>query len=174
MGLGKTLTAIALIQTDPTGAGLLEKASDLDERYSDATLIICPLSVIGNWIAQIRTHTAKKLKVHVYHGDGRSISRQALRNMDVVISTYQTLSSEWISDEAPAKKKRKVALNADGEPKQGKLHRIAWRRCVLDEGHTIRNVRHVSKRRLSGSCASSPRRSCPRPVTTSTPNAGGS
>jgi SNF2 family DNA or RNA helicase len=72
-GLGKTLTTLALIRADLTGAGIIDTPeAEVDSEFSKATLIsayfesarwrradgmlVCPLSVIGNWREQIRTH----------------------------------------------------------------------------------------------------------------------
>jgi SNF2 family DNA or RNA helicase len=52
--LGKTLQIIALVAED----------------YNKGpTLLVCPLSLIGNWQGQIREHVVEgALKVHVHHG----------------------------------------------------------------------------------------------------------
>jgi SWI/SNF-related matrix-associated actin-dependent regulator of chromatin subfamily A3 len=44
---------------------------------------------------------------------------------DVVITTYQTLASDWASGGKP--------------PKSKGLYSVHWRRVILDEGHNVRN-----------------------------------
>ncbi|GAA6024936.1 hypothetical protein JCM11491_000961 [Sporobolomyces phaffii] len=160
MGLGKTMQTIALICTDDTGEGVLPRPEEPDERFDDMTLIVCPLSVASNWTDQFQQHVGRKrLKWHFYHGEGRELSKKALREFDVVITTYQTLVS-GIEEATPkpktkeeqADEEEQAAIDAhesDVVPppakrqkrtvKDGTLHAIKWRRIVLDEGHLIKN-----------------------------------
>uniref|UniRef100_A0A7N6AEW4 Helicase-like transcription factor n=1 Tax=Anabas testudineus TaxID=64144 RepID=A0A7N6AEW4_ANATE len=86
-----------------------------------ATLIICPLSVLSNWLDQFEQHVSAnvKLNVYLYYGSDRNRSTKFLSSQDVVITTYNILSSD----------------NGDKSP----LHVVNWLRVVLDEGHIIRN-----------------------------------
>uniref|UniRef100_A0A7N6A577 Helicase-like transcription factor n=1 Tax=Anabas testudineus TaxID=64144 RepID=A0A7N6A577_ANATE len=95
-----------------------ESAEDLKAR---ATLIICPLSVLSNWLDQFEQHVSAnvKLNVYLYYGSDRNRSTKFLSSQDVVITTYNILSSD----------------NGDKSP----LHVVNWLRVVLDEGHIIRN-----------------------------------
>ncbi|KAL1860404.1 hypothetical protein VTK73DRAFT_7359 [Phialemonium thermophilum] len=106
MGLGKTLQVISLILTGGKGN----------------TLIVAPVSVMGNWEQQIRRHVLEQFapRVLLYHGASRQYAADSLQEYDVVITSYGTLSNE-----SP----------------HGALGRVGWRRVVLDEGHTIRNAK---------------------------------
>uniref|UniRef100_A0A7N6BLP8 Helicase-like transcription factor n=1 Tax=Anabas testudineus TaxID=64144 RepID=A0A7N6BLP8_ANATE len=93
----------------------------LKDLKARATLIICPLSVLSNWLDQFEQHVSAnvKLNVYLYYGSDRNRSTKFLSSQDVVITTYNILSSD----------------NGDKSP----LHVVNWLRVVLDEGHIIRN-----------------------------------
>ncbi|KAH9998504.1 SNF2 family N-terminal domain-containing protein [Russula compacta] len=123
MGLGKTLTMIALI---------LATKNEVSPEYSKGTLIVVPLSVLSNWEKQIQDHcTPGTLSSAVYYGATRDISAEELQKYDIVITTYQTVVGEYNgSDEAAGKRRKKGT---------GSLFGVPWKRIVLDEGHNIRN-----------------------------------
>ncbi|KAK0504709.1 SNF2 family N-terminal domain-containing protein [Armillaria luteobubalina] len=136
MGLGKTLTMIALV---------LATGHDCPAHFSNSTLIVVPLSVLSNWEKQIHDHCAPgALTVCVYYGQNRSMSPQELAGYDIVLTTYQTVTSEH-SGTAPSddisKKKRKVERS---------LFEVQWKRIVLDEGHSIRNPKTKMAKAVCG------------------------
>lgn len=104
MGLGKTIQIISLIMTEGFGTG--------------PTLIVAPVGVMSNWKQQIRRHVHEEHqpKIVMYHGSKRKEFAKTLKDHDVVITSYGTLS-----DDA--------------------LQKTRWRRVVLDEGHSIRNAK---------------------------------
>src|SRR6516225_10296310 len=74
MGLGKTIQLLSLIAAQPAGP----------------TLLVCPMSLVGNWQREAARFTPD-LRVHVHHGadrlDGESLAA-ALAGADLVITTY--------------------------------------------------------------------------------------
>lgn len=101
MGLGKTLQIIALLMMDPLP-------------HTAPALIICPTSLIANWVREIRRF-APSLTILVHRGAYRAGIFRDLQVASVVITTYDTMvndiavlsSLEWswvISDEAQAVK----------------------------------------------------------------------
>lgn len=95
-----------------------------------ATLIVCPLSVLSNWLDQFEQHIRADvtLKVYLYYGPERSRSVSFLSGQDVVLTTYNVLSLDF------------------GNRASSPLHKVNWLRVVLDEGHIIRNPSaHQSK-----------------------------
>ncbi|KAL5325706.1 hypothetical protein ACEPPN_006836 [Leptodophora sp. 'Broadleaf-Isolate-01'] len=117
MGLGKTLQVISTILGGGRGS----------------TLIIAPVSVMSNWAQQIERHVKKErnMKVLTYHGSGRKrMTSRDFQEYDVVITTYGTLSTEYL----PRNTKTPEKL-----PRKEGIFSMNWTRVVLDEGHTIRN-----------------------------------
>ncbi|OAX42534.1 hypothetical protein K503DRAFT_847742 [Rhizopogon vinicolor AM-OR11-026] len=127
MGLGKTLTMLALI---------LATNKDVPTDHSKSTLIVAPLSVMSNWEKQIEEHCVRGvMSTCVYYGATRDITPKQLSQYDVVITTYQTVAgdaevSASVVGDGPAKKKKKA---------EGALFGVKWKRVILDEGHTVRN-----------------------------------
>ena len=74
MGLGKTVQTLAHLQ--------YEKEQG---RLKNATLIVAPTSLVGNWMAEAKRFTPE-LNVLVYHGSERH--QDNFDDYDLVISTY--------------------------------------------------------------------------------------
>ena len=110
MGLGKTIQAIALIL-------YLREQS---ESNSGPALVICPMSVVGNWEREIHRF-APGLSVMVHHGSDRArgdeLAAVAQRH-DVTISTYG-LARRDVED----------------------LAQVSWGDVILDEAQNIKNPR---------------------------------
>nr|ATG70983.1 DNA/RNA helicase protein [Juniperus flaccida] len=93
-----------------------------DPHGPKTTLVVCPPSVISNWVTQLEEHTKPgKLKVHLYHGDQRNREGKELCKFDIVLTTYSTLGSEFFCPGSPMKE-------------------VDWLRVVLDEAHFIKNA----------------------------------
>ncbi|KAK8050946.1 SNF2 family domain-containing protein [Apiospora rasikravindrae] len=128
MGTGKSLSTLALITRTLATANLwLQQKRDAQIttskliRHAATTLVIIPSAqLIANWINEIDCHTGTHLKVFRYHGTEREKNTADVADYDVVITTYNTLASDY---------KRKKSI----------LHKIGWYRIVLDEAHYIRN-----------------------------------
>ena len=104
MGLGKTIQLLALLLHKRDGPALL----------------ICPLSVLGNWQRET-VRFAPSLRVAVLHGDDRVVPRDA----DLVLTTYAT-----------------AVRDAD------ELAAIAWDRVVLDEAQHVKNSAGTAARAI--------------------------
>lgn len=61
------------------------------------TLVICPTSVLAQWAGEVESKVASNtLKVYIFHGPNRSaIGLSELRRMDLVITSYGTVSFEY-------------------------------------------------------------------------------
>ena len=109
MGLGKTIQMIALLQ------------HEREERTVEMvrpTLLVCPMSVAGNWRRELERF-APELRVHVQHGPDRPVGEgfvEKANNCDVVVTTYALVSRDraWIEN-------------------------VEWERVVLDEAQHVKN-----------------------------------
>ncbi len=99
MGLGKTVQLLALLLHSRRGP----------------TLLVCPLSVLGNWQREA-ARFAPSLDVRVLHGADRPDPATLTDGCDVLLTTYATATRD-----------------ADA------LAGIAWDRVVLDEAQHIKN-----------------------------------
>ena len=109
MGLGKTPQTLALL--------LAEREGRKSRKRLSPTLLICPVSVVGNWQREAERF-APSLRVLVHHGPDRSKGRAfaaAARGADLVIATY-----------ALAVRDRETLAGAK------------WERVVLDEAQNIK------------------------------------
>nr|XP_060623727.1 helicase-like transcription factor isoform X2 [Anolis sagrei ordinatus] len=116
-------SSVSLKKTKKKGvAAVQDKKSEADKKLK-TTLIICPLSVLSNWIDQFEQHVDPDvhLNLYVYYGSERSKDPAVLSSQDIVLTTYNVLASDY------------------GTGSNSPLHNLKWLRVVLDEGHTIRN-----------------------------------
>ncbi len=108
MGLGKTIQLLSLIAAQPPESG--------------PTLLVCPMSLVGNWQREAARFTPD-LRVHVHHGadrlDGDSLTA-ALSEADLVITSYGVATRD-----------------------QAALSTLTWARVVCDEAQNIKN--HTTK-----------------------------
>ncbi len=91
MGLGKTLQAICVLPK--------------------RTLVVCPTSVLPNWVAELQRFRPG-YRVNAYHGAGRALDESA----DVTVTTYALLRLD-----------------------QAELSAKPWAALVLDEAQAIKN-----------------------------------
>lgn len=104
MGLGKTVQVLAHV--------CLEKQK---KRLKTPFLVICPLSVLPNWLSEAAKF-APQLKVVRYNGSDRKLKWPEVEKADLVISTYSLVIRELES-----------------------LRKIDWHGITLDESQTIKN-----------------------------------
>ncbi|KAJ0164942.1 putative matrix-associated actin-dependent regulator of chromatin subfamily [Colletotrichum tanaceti] len=113
MGLGKTLTMIALVATDLADQkSVVNTAATTEGKHPSGATLIIILPPPGG--LQCRRH----------HGKTRLTDLRDIDGYNVVLTTYHTVSAEW--------KDGKDAENSA-------LFGVCWRRIILDEAHYIRN-----------------------------------
>eukprot|EP00746_Dinoflagellata_sp_MGD_P159271 gnl/MRDRNA2_/MRDRNA2_86662_c0_seq1.p1 gnl/MRDRNA2_/MRDRNA2_86662_c0~~gnl/MRDRNA2_/MRDRNA2_86662_c0_seq1.p1 ORF type:complete len:688 (+),score=-5.63 gnl/MRDRNA2_/MRDRNA2_86662_c0_seq1:182-2245(+) len=117
------------------------------------TLIICPTSVVSQWLRELQANICprERLHIHVYHGANRNQDALFLCKHDVVITTYQILALEtpkFSSDDLKCLKSY-LPIYQSKSP----LFNINWKRLVVDEAQTIKNSRtliHLALKSLRG------------------------
>ncbi|KAH8008721.1 hypothetical protein HPB51_003368 [Rhipicephalus microplus] len=184
MGLGKTLTMLSLVeqQRSRDKAHKLAakiKSNDKTDGKNDSetaapapprggTLVVCPLSLLHQWEEEVQRHLPGQWQVHVHHGRNRTVDPEELARCDLVVTTYDTISSDWARVDATGKSGQNcfsgsatvvqfcTQENADSNlvmidvAELSPLFTVKWRRLVLDEAHNIRNL-HT--RRAKAACA---------------------
>ncbi len=104
MGLGKTAQLIATLLADP---------------IEGPTLVVCPVSVLGNWQRELERF-APTLRTKIHHGPDRLRNEDqavaARGGADVVLTTYSLVARDL-----------------------GLLQAVPWGRLVLDEAQQVKN-----------------------------------
>jgi len=105
MGLGKTVQIISVILGNP----------------NKKTLIVVPKSIVNQWKEELAKF-APGVRVAVFDGPERELTKEKFAETDVVIAPYSVMVKK-------------------GKPKgtATEMHRFHWGRIVLDEGHEIRS-----------------------------------
>ncbi|HXM54231.1 MAG TPA: DEAD/DEAH box helicase [Candidatus Dormibacteraeota bacterium] len=107
MGLGKTVQLLALLVAERAEGAL-----------PPPTLLVCPMSVAGNWQREA-ARFAPSLRVHVHHGHDRVAGEElaeTVRGCDLVVTTYGLAVRD-----------------------QEALTGLEWGRVVLDEAQNVKN-----------------------------------
>ena len=120
--------------------GCLEPATLLHTNplmHCRATLVVCPVSLMGQWASELADKSGGRLRVLSHHGPKRSTRPQDLVGYDVVLVTYQLLAKEaaYFEQEGGWQGEGEMAPTLEGFP----CSRIKWHRLVLDESHTAKN-----------------------------------
>ncbi|GAA3128302.1 DEAD/DEAH box helicase [Planomonospora alba] len=115
MGLGKTAQTLSLLLGERAGG-----------RAVPPTLLVCPMSLVGNWQKEA-ARFAPSLRVYVHHGGARHREEAelaaAVREADLVVTTYGTALRD-----------------------AGALARLEWERVVCDEAQAIKNSTALQSR----------------------------
>jgi hypothetical protein len=87
------------------------------------------VSLVGQWVTEARSKLANQsLEVIEYHGGSRPRDVNVLATPDVVVTTYETLLSDFQG--------RTTRVTGEVNP----LARIKWWRVVLDESHALKDL----------------------------------
>lgn len=135
MGLGKTIQAIALMVARP---------STDPERHP--VLIVCPKALMDQWRLEIHRHVRPgndQLSVFIFHDKQRNVPWRELKNQDVIITTFGTLTANF-----------KLMLEAEKLEREGRDASVVkkiqeqavlylpvskFHRVIVDEAQNIKN-----------------------------------
>ena len=112
---------LALIQTS---------VKNDNETSRGPTLIVSPLSLLLQWQEEIETKTT--MTYRTYYGDNRQGDDF---NVDIVLTTYGSLQSEWLA-----------FTKAPEDPHRFRLLAHEWKRVILDEAHYVKNTSTVASK----------------------------
>ncbi|GAB4812994.1 hypothetical protein N2152v2_000040 [Parachlorella kessleri] len=151
MGLGKTVEVLGLVLANPAPPLPPRVQKDADGYIpSRATLVVCAVSLVGQWMAEAQQKLGGSLRVYMYHGQGRIRSPEKLATeYDIVVTTYATLTADFQGRNSgagnkgaggKAEKQPMPVVNGCNANKFPPLGAIRWHRLVLDEAHTVKNA----------------------------------
>ncbi|KAL1485253.1 hypothetical protein MTO96_032077 [Rhipicephalus appendiculatus] len=118
MGLGKTLTMLSLVEQQRSRDKAHKLAANIKSSNKDGnddcetatpvsprggTLVVCPLSLLHQWEEEVQRHLPDRWQVHVHHGRNRTADPEELACCDLVVTTYDTISSDWARVDATGK-----------------------------------------------------------------------
>ena len=121
MGLGKTLQALCVLAAaahDRREAAASAAAAVAAERLP--SLVVCPSTLTGHWIAEAAKFCGERLHAVAYVGNAAARARllPSLPSFELVVMSYEHLRSDI-----------------------QQLEGVRWDYVVLDEGHVIRNAK---------------------------------
>ena len=91
MGLGKTLQALAFLQSR---TGVPPVPPDEDRRDARPALVVCPTSLVFNWVAEARKFTPQ-LKVQALHGPDRHKFFEEIQRSDLIVTSYALIRRDF-------------------------------------------------------------------------------
>ncbi|KAG5178369.1 SNF2 family N-terminal domain-containing protein [Tribonema minus] len=154
MGLGKTACTLALhllnqpkTDGDESEWGKInrhnldvtdkKRASEYGAHVSKGTLVVCAVSLVGQWVEEARRLCDNKLSIYPYHGGSRTKDPKKLAQYDIVVTTYGICETDM--------RMHNKEGNVAGRPgRVPPLQAINFWRCVLDESHTIKTTNRLS------------------------------
>lgn len=125
MGLGKTIVSLGLIVSNPP--------RDNSPPLHGDTLVVCPVSLVSQWVNEANKHITNGTKIYLHHGSNRLSSSERIAENNIVVTTYGILAQESNFRRMSSRRK-------------GILERIKWHRIVFDESHILKNSQTLQYR----------------------------
>lgn len=131
MGMGKTVQTIALFMSD-------DRAT-----RCGPNLVVAPVVALMQWKNEIEAHSGGRLSTFIFHGKGKTATREQLLAHDVVLSTYSLLESVFRKQTYGFRRKNGLVKE------KSLLHDIEFHRIVLDEAHNVKDRNAGTTRSVS-------------------------
>jgi hypothetical protein len=96
---------------------------------SRGTLVVCHVSLVGQWIDEAKSKLSDPGLVYPYHGQSRKRDAKTLAKNAIVVTTYQTLASDAT-----------YHANKGGADYCAPCEQVRWWRIVCDESHSLRQA----------------------------------
>jgi TATA-binding protein-associated factor len=121
MGLGKTLVSLIAIAISHHNKSGEDKNYSSNSRSGKKSLVVCPASVVGHWMNEIKRFFPSDQVFTPFNFTGSAKARrelwyERLHQSNIVVTSYSVLRTDV-----------------------DKLEDVLWEWCVLDEGHLLRN-----------------------------------
>lgn len=147
MGFGKTIQMLSnVLEGRPSNAS-----------PNQTTLVVCPASICSQWLDEVRKHIEPGLlgEVVVYRSGNRTMTEDPVKTLSkagMVITSYSEVVRSYPHHHGPGDlvtpEAKKVWWEKHYKENRGTLHRIFFRRIILDEAQQIKNP----KSKVSISC----------------------
>lgn len=96
---------------------------------SRGTLVVCHVSLVGQWIDEAKSKLSNPGLVYPYHGQSRKRDAATLAKNAIVVTTYQTLASDAT-----------YHANKGGADYCAPCEQVRWWRIICDESHSLREA----------------------------------
>jgi len=140
------------------------KQSPRGSILSRGTLVVCSVSLVGQWIEEAKSKLRNPGLVYSYHGARRTKNPEELAGNAIVVTTYSTLASDAtyhakknvrnnVSNDTAADSRSSSTYNNSTRDYCPPCEQVKWWRIICDESHCLRDAgTQASKavRRLAG------------------------
>jgi len=97
--------------------------------YSRGTLVVCNVSLVGQWIDEAKSKLKNPGLVYSYHGGSRTRDASILAQKSIVVTTYATLASDATYHARKSKNESEYTAPCE---------QVRWWRIICDESHVLR------------------------------------
>ena len=143
MGLGKTIQSMALMISNPPQP----------DEANRATLVVCSPALLSQWDEELSKRTDESVlplilrhntgtRMSAKNASGRS-SLEWMKRADVVLTTYSEVMKSYpkytMDADIEDPEEKRAIWKAAWDKKRGLLHRVHWRRVIVDEAAVMKN-----------------------------------